>query len=106
MRYGAVKTWDLSSDRVRLNIRAHRGDVWALAFTPDGKLLMSGDGDWNRPGVVKVWDTATGEARGELPHTGEVLCVAFTADGTRLAAGSWDKSVRVWDVERIGKRAK
>jgi WD40 repeat protein len=97
MRYGAVKTWDVSSGRLRLNVRAHRGDVWALAYSPDGKLLASGDGDWNRPSAVKMWDAATGEARGELPHTGEVLCVAFSADGKRIAAGSWDRTVRVWD---------
>jgi glucose repression regulatory protein TUP1 len=74
--------------------------VWALAFSPDGKVLVSGDGDWNRAGPVKVWDAATGEARGELPRTGEVLCVAFSADGKRLAAGSWDRMVRVWDAPK------
>jgi WD40 repeat protein len=61
-------------------------------------MLASGDGDWKRPGAVKLWDAATGKARGELRQTGEVLCVAFSPDGKRLAAGSWDRTVRVHEL--------
>jgi WD40 repeat protein len=90
----------MSSGRLRQSLRAHRGDVWALAFSPDGKVLVSGDGDWSRAGPVKMWDAATGEAHGELAHTGEVLCVAFSADGKRLAAGRRDRTIRVWDTPK------
>jgi WD40 repeat protein len=72
--------------------------VWAVAFSADGRTLASGDGDWNKPGDVRLWDTATWEQRGQLKHTGEVLCLAFAPKGSVLAAGSWDKSVKVWDL--------
>ena len=34
-------------------------------------------------------------------HTALVSSVKFNHDGTRLAAGSFDKTTRIWDVERI-----
>jgi WD40 repeat protein len=101
LRYGTVKVWDVGTRRERAVLRGHAGDVWSVAFAPDGKALASGGGDWDQPGEVKLWDTATWEARARLKHTGEVLCVAFAPDGKRLAAGSWDKTVRLWDVPRL-----
>jgi WD40 repeat protein len=71
--------------------------VWALAFTDDGKSLVSGGGDWKKPGKVFVWDTAPWGERRTLKHTGEVLCLALTPKGETLAAGSWDKTIKLWD---------
>jgi WD40 repeat protein len=98
-RYGAILVWDMSSRRELARIEAHVGDVWAVAFTPDGKTLASGDGDWSRPGDVKLWDVDNWRARSTLKHTGEVLCLAFAPDGKTLAAGSWDKTVRLWALD-------
>jgi WD40 repeat protein len=75
-----------------------------VAFTPDGKSLCSGGGDWNRPGEVRVWDTPTWKERAVLKHSGEVLCLAVSSDGKHLAAGSWDRTVKVWDLTRIPQR--
>ena len=82
----------------------HVSDVWGVAFTPDGKTLVSGDGDWNKPGEVKLWNVEDGKERATLKHTGEVLCVADfarrqtilpPAAGTRrCACGSCAKCFR------------
>jgi WD40 repeat protein len=71
-----------------------------VAFTPDGRTLASGDGDWDRPGEIKLWNAANWRERQSLRHSGEVLCLAFSPDGRRLAAGSWDKTVRIWELDR------
>jgi WD40 repeat protein len=101
IRYGTVKVWNAKGFEERLNFKAHDSDVWSVAFTPDGKTLISGDGDWNRPGQVKLWEVATGRSLAVLQTTGEVLSVAASPDGKSIAAGSWDKTVKVWDVSKL-----
>jgi len=88
--------WDVPARKRRAVLQASAGEVWSVAFTPDGKMLVSGGGDWRRPGEVRLWDTATWKERTALRHTGEVLCVAVAPDGKGVAAGSWDKTIRLW----------
>src|SRR5262245_51348573 len=51
-----VQIKDTDTGKVLLSIRAHRADVTALAYAPDGKTLASADKD----GKVCLFDTATG----------------------------------------------
>jgi WD40 repeat protein len=104
-RYGKVVLWNVDARQESVRLAGHAGDVWAVAFSPDGKTLASGDGDWNQPGHVKLWDVATWRERDTCQHTGEVLCLAFALDGKTLAAGSWDKTIRLWDVDFKLKRS-
>ena len=68
IRYEQVKVWDRKTWQEHLSFKGHESDVWAVGFTPDsGTLvsgtLVSGNGDWNRPGQVKLWN---GRAAGKL----------------------------------------
>jgi WD40 repeat protein len=74
--------------------------VNALAFSPDGRTLVSGAGEPTRGGEIKFWDVATGDLVRELkdPHSDAVLSLAFSRDGARLASGAADRFVRVFDV--------
>jgi WD40 repeat protein len=38
-----------------------------------------------------------------LEHDNWVWRVAFSPDGTRLASGSSDETIKIWDIEEIGK---
>ncbi len=60
--------------------------VWSVAFSPDGKLLLSGGQD----GRVKVWSMngTVPVAEGHEIATDGQAYIAFSADGTRLAVGS------------------
>ena len=69
----------------------------ALAFSPDGALLISGDSS----GGVQIWDVETGERLADLlGHTLAVTVVAFSPDGTAFATSSRDGTVRVWGIEK------
>jgi WD40 repeat protein len=96
IRYGMIKVW--SEGRERLAFKGHDGDVWSVTFTPDGKKLVSADGDWNGPGQVKVWDVQTGRLIATLPQAGEVLSVKCSPNGQWLATGSRDGALKVWKM--------
>lgn len=100
IRYGGVRVWDLESSKEVAALKAHVGETWAVAYTPDGKTLASGGGDWNKPGEVRLWDTATWKERATLKHSGEVLCLSISPNGKLLAAGGWDRMVRVWELAK------
>jgi len=66
-----------------------------VAFSPDGKQVVSGSGD----DTVRLWDAATGAPLQTLEgHTGWVSSVAFSPDGKQVVSGSGDDTVRLWDA--------
>jgi WD40 repeat protein len=81
-------------------LTGHDGEVWGVAFSPDGRLLATASYDKK----ARAWDPATGEHLrtltghdGWVRRTGRVLGVAFSPDGRLLATASDDKKARAWD---------
>ncbi|MBI5830633.1 MAG: hypothetical protein HZB20_14085, partial [Chloroflexi bacterium] len=71
----------------------HTGGVWALSFSPDGRLLASGSADR----AVRVWDVTHGVELMVLSgYTSDMLRVAFSRDGRALASA--ESVVWVWGV--------
>jgi WD40 repeat protein len=66
-----------------------------VAFSPDGKLLVSG----SRDQTIRLWNVATGKELKVLEgHTNGVTGLAFLPDSTYLISGSDDGSMRVWGI--------
>jgi WD40 repeat protein len=70
--------------------------IWAVAFSPDGKTVLTGGDDWS----AQLWDAATGQTLGSpLPHPAGLSGVAFSPDSQTLLTGCQDGSARLWDVQ-------
>ena len=83
-----------NSKLYRLFLGHETGEL-CVAFSPDGKLLASGDTD----GVVRIWDVNINIELDTLKgHSSEVTSVTFSPDGKTLATASSIDGVRLWDV--------
>jgi DNA-binding beta-propeller fold protein YncE len=79
-----------------LSLQGHASDVRSVAFSPDGKRLVSGS--WDQ--TLKVWDVQTGQEALTLKgHTAFITSVAFSPDGKCVVSGSYDKTLNVWDTQ-------
>ena len=80
----------------KYDLIGHRGGVYSVAFSPDGKRVVTGSQD----NTARVWDLsgATPAALVLEGHRGRVRSVAITPDGKRVVTGSDDSTARVWDL--------
>jgi len=77
--------------------KGHLNVVFSVAFSPDGKWVVSGSGD----ATICIWDAETGQiVAGPFEgHTDKVSSVAFSPDGKQVVSGSHDNTIRIWDVK-------
>ena len=97
-----VALFDVVTAKQIAQFEAGPGQLHALAFSPDGKLLASGS-DGGPESSVKVWEITTGTLLDGVQGTPEYTkALAFSADSRFLASGG--VGVRVWDM-RVKKIA-
>lgn len=89
-RINGVMSWTLET-------RRHRGAIYHVAISPDGKTLATGGLD----GTIRMWDVETGKfIKCLLGHNSYVYRLAWSPDGNTLAsAGAYDGSCGLWDVK-------
>jgi WD40 repeat protein len=105
---GTVKFWNIETGNLQRAIapRAGRKDkskpakAYALAFSPNGKMLAVGYGDATglaARGELILLDADTGKVRRVVAQADAVLAVAFRDEST-LASGGSDEAIRLWNV--------
>jgi RNA polymerase sigma factor (sigma-70 family) len=89
-----VRLWDLATGQEVLEQEAHASGVASLAFTPDGRSIVSGGAD-----TVRVWDAQTGQQRKVMsPPCWFVNQVMVRPDGHTAVSCGTDGTVRVHDL--------
>jgi hypothetical protein len=92
---GEVRHWNVSDGLLIRAIEGHRDAIYAMALSPDGKLLATGSYDQK----IKLWGVEDGkEIRTLSGHNGCVHALSFRRDGKILASASADRTVKLWDV--------
>ncbi len=75
--------------------RGHAGDVYSVAWSPDGQRIASASSDHS----VQVMNAADGShIYRYLGHDNYVTSVAWSPNGQRIASGSLDEMVHVWNA--------
>lgn len=90
-----IHIWSVQTGQLLDQLSGHEGPVSALAFAPDGGLLVSGS--WDR--TARIWSifnrTQTSEP---LQLQADVLNIAFRPDSLQVAISTLDGQLSFWSV--------
>jgi WD40 repeat protein len=92
---GSVRAWEIPSKNLVYTWKElHRGGIWGMALSPDGKMLATaGEDDFAR-----LLDTENFKVLHEFAHPADVNGVVFSNDNKTLLTGCGDAVIRVFDV--------
>ena len=84
-----VKVWDMDSGSSYVTRQNHGQYVISVAFSPDGRWIVSGS----------VGRSQHGSCLATLQdHSESVTCVSISPNGQKIVSGSDDFAVKVWDM--------
>ncbi|KIK39019.1 hypothetical protein CY34DRAFT_361562 [Suillus luteus UH-Slu-Lm8-n1] len=92
----SVKIWDAKTGKLVATLKGHTNDVTCLAWTKDGKTLISGSSDSS----IRTWNTTNWKQTAVLDeHTSHVFAIAISPNDRILASVSGDKTARLWNLD-------
>ena len=119
-----ITVWSVADGTLQKRLRTRAERAYAMAFLPDGLLVVAG-GRPGQEGDVRIYDLNAKPMAMEngvaildgvsdrnvmlaqlLDADDSVLCLALSADGKKLAAGGCDRAVRIWDLSAGPTQAK
>ncbi|MEM7538654.1 MAG: hypothetical protein AAF639_41185, partial [Chloroflexota bacterium] len=99
-----VRIWDIGTQNHQpqqiQEMKEHAESIWAIAYSPDGKRLVSGGSDL----IIRVWDAITGKLTlqidnyNEEGHTKIIQSLQFSPDGNYILSAGQDGAIIAWDV--------
>jgi WD40 repeat protein len=100
-----IRLWDVATGICHSVWQAHSRWVRSVAFSPDGQTLASSSYDQ----TIKLWDVKTQNCLKILREHRQTVsaiafgtaqgAIAFSPDGQQLASSSFDRTVKLWDVQ-------
>jgi WD40 repeat protein len=98
---GIIKLWDTASRQELATLSGHGGPVQALAFSPDGRVLASGE----MYSIVKTWDVVAKKELATLKgHSAPVKGIAYSPDAKTIASAGGQQLI-LWDANSGAARS-
>jgi WD40 repeat protein len=95
-----VRVFDIAAKKQLCNLVGHSGPPLTMAFSPDGKQLVTGTKLASaKTGEFIVWDLETGKAQATINfHTTGVVAALFTPDGKQIitSGAASDRLIAFW----------
>ncbi len=108
-RDGSVRLWNTTAKQQgvggkigqylpTLMLKKHKSEVFTLAFSPDGKMLLSGSYD----GTIRAWDTTTGKQHFTCrEHLDGISDIATPkGENTLTSIDTMHTQIRHWDIDK------
>ena len=96
---GYVNLFDVSTQTVLHNFRAHALPIRSVCFSPGGKVIYTASDDAH----VAVHDVNSGKLIQQFSHKGMAFSVDASQDHRHFAVGCADGSTHIWDLGRRRK---
>ncbi|RAV99182.1 nSTAND1 domain-containing NTPase [Pseudochryseolinea flava] len=95
---GSLYLWDVKNNYAVTEIKSMGEYLTSVTFAPEGRRIIVGDAT----GIVKIYDSQSGMVIRTLSgHTSAIEQIVFNHAGSFMATASKDKTVRLWNLNRL-----
>jgi WD40 repeat protein/energy-coupling factor transporter ATP-binding protein EcfA2 len=95
---GSLFIWDIKNNYAVTEIKDLGPHLSAVTFAPEGRRIILGDNN----GIVKIFDSQSGLVIRILSgHTSSIEQIRFNHAGNFMATASKDKTVRLWNLNKL-----
>ncbi len=95
---GSLYIWDVKNSFALTEIKDLGRHLTSVTIAPEGRRIIVGD----NTGLLKIYDSQSGFVIRTLPgHESSIEEIQFNHAGTFMATASKDKTVRLWNMNRL-----